>query len=45
MRLLSQNKFADAAREYLNHAEYRSTRNVGVKKRMDWNYNVLRAAG
>jgi hypothetical protein len=44
MRLLSQNKFADAAKEYLNHAEYRSTKNVGVKKRMDWNYNVMKSA-
>lgn len=45
MRLLSQNKFADAAREYLNHGEYRGTRNSGVKKRMDWNAEVFRAAG
>ncbi len=44
MRLLSQNKFADAAKEYLNHAEYRSTKNIGVKKRMQWNYNVLKSA-
>lgn len=45
MNLLSQNKFAQAAREYLNHREYRSTGNTGVKKRMDWNYNVISAAG
>lgn len=44
MKLLSQNKFADAAREYLNHKEYRTTKNQGVKKRMDWNYNVIKSA-
>jgi len=44
MRLLSQNKFADAAKEYLNHREYRTTKNQGVKKRMDWNYNVMKSA-
>lgn len=44
MSLLSQNKFADAAREYLNHREYRTTKNQGVKKRMDWNYNVIKSA-
>ncbi len=45
MNLLSQNKFAQAAREYLNHREYRTSGNAGVKKRMDWNYNVISAAG
>lgn len=45
MKLLSQNKFGDAAKEYLNHAEYRSTKNRGVKNRMDWNATVLKAAG
>ena len=45
MELLSQNKFADAAKEYLNHREYRNTKNRGVKKRMDWNAAVFRAAG
>jgi lysozyme len=44
MTLLSQNKYAQAAREYLNHQEYRTTSNKGVKKRMDWNYNVLKGA-
>jgi hypothetical protein len=44
MRLLSQNKFAEAAKEYLNHREYRTTKNQGVKKRMDWNYNVIKSA-
>jgi len=43
--LLSQNKFAEAGKEYLNHGEYRSTKNRGVKKRMDWNAAVFRAAG
>ena len=45
MSLLNQNKFADAAKEYLNHGEYRSTKNRGVKKRMDWNAAVFKAAG
>lgn len=45
MKLLNQNKFADAAKEYLNHREYRSTNNRGVKKRMDWNAAVFKAAG
>ena len=45
MKLLSQNKFAEAGKEYLNHGEYRSTKNRGVKKRMDWNAAVFRAAG
>jgi hypothetical protein len=45
IELLSKNKFADAASEYLNHREYRSTSNRGVKKRMDWNAAVFRAAG
>lgn len=44
MTLLSQNKFDQAAREYLNHREYRTTKNQGVKKRMDWNYNVIKSA-
>lgn len=44
MSLLSQNKFEQAAREYLNHKEYRTTKNIGVKKRMDWNYNVIKSA-
>jgi len=45
IKLLNQNKFADAAKEYLNHGEYRSTNNRGVKKRMDWNAAVFKAAG
>jgi hypothetical protein len=45
IKLLNQNKFADAAKEYLNHREYRSTNNRGVKKRMDWNAAVFKAAG
>lgn len=44
LSLLSQNKFADAAKEYINHREYRTTKNQGVKKRMDWNYNVIKSA-
>lgn len=45
MALLSQNKFDAAAKEYLNHREYRTTTNRGVKKRMDWNATVFRSAG
>lgn len=45
MKLLDQNKFAAAAREYLNHKEYRTTTNQGVKKRMNWNASVFRSAG
>lgn len=45
MNLLSQNKFRDAAREYLNHREYSSTKNVGVKKRMNWNAELFKNAG
>jgi hypothetical protein len=45
MDLLAQHKFSDAAKEYLNHAEYRTTKNRGVKKRMDWNATVFKSAG
>lgn len=45
MQLLNQNKFDEAAREYLNHREYRTTSNRGVKKRMDWNATVFKNAG
>jgi hypothetical protein len=44
MSLISQNKFGDAAKEYLNHQEYRTTKNRGVKKRMDWNASVFQSA-
>jgi hypothetical protein len=44
MNLLSQNKFGDAAKEYLNHREYRTTKNRGVKKRMDYNAAIFKAA-
>lgn len=45
MKLLDQNKFAAAAKEYLNHREYKTTSNQGVKKRMNWNAAVFKAAG
>jgi hypothetical protein len=45
MKLLSQHKFADAAKEYLNHREYRTTSNQGVKKRMNWNASVFKSGG
>ena len=44
MSLLSQQKYDQAAKEYLNHREYKTTSNKGVKKRMDWNYNVLKGS-
>ena len=44
MALLSQNQFSNAAKEYLNHAEYRTTHNPGVKKRMEWNAAVFKKA-
>lgn len=44
MRLLDQNKFDDAAKEYLNHREYKTTGNKGVKKRMEWNATVFKNA-
>lgn len=42
MALLSQHDFGRAAKEYLNHNEYRTTSNKGVKKRMDWNAKVFK---
>jgi len=44
MILLNQNKFADAAREYLDHREYETTGNKGVKKRMEWNAAIFKNA-
>ena len=44
MHLLSQNQFQKAAQEYLNNNEYRTTRNAGVKKRMEWNAKVFQGA-
>ena len=44
MALLAQNQFDKAAKEYLNHQEYRSTKNTGVKKRMEWNAKVFQGA-
>jgi GH24 family phage-related lysozyme (muramidase) len=41
MDLLAKNQFAQAAKEYLNHNEYRTTSNSGVKKRMEWNAKVF----
>lgn len=38
LKLMNQGKWADAAREYLNHAEYQAAAaDSTVKKRMDWN--------
>lgn len=44
MALLSRNQFALAAKEYLNHEEYKSTSNKGVKRRMEFNADVFRRA-
>ncbi len=44
MSLLAQNQFDKASKEYLNHAEYRTTKNNGVKKRMEWNAAVFSGA-
>jgi hypothetical protein len=44
MTLLAQNQFDKAAKEYLNHQEYRSTKNTGVKKCMEWNAKVFQGA-
>ena len=41
---LAQHKFKEAADEYLNNREYRSTNNRGIKKRMEWNAKVFRGA-
>jgi hypothetical protein len=45
MKLLDQHKFQDAAKEYLNHKEYKTTSNKGVVKRMNWNSAVFRSGG
>jgi hypothetical protein len=45
MKLLDQYKFQDAAKEYLNHKEYKTTTNQGVKKRMNWNASVFKSGG
>jgi hypothetical protein len=45
IELLSKNKFREAAIEYLDHKEYKTTTKQGVKKRMDWNAEVFRSAG
>ena len=38
LKLMNQGKWEDAAREYLNHAEYQAAAaDSTVKKRMDWN--------
>lgn len=44
MEMLAKNQFASAAKEYLNHREYRTTKNPGVKKRMEWNAKVFQGA-
>ena len=44
IRFLGMRDFKQAAKEYLNHKEYRTTTNKGVKKRMDWNAAVFKNA-
>ena len=43
MILLSNHQFAQAAKEYLNHQEYKNTSNRGVKSRMEWNAAVMKS--
>lgn len=45
LKLLNANKFKQAAREYLNNKEYKTTKKRGIKKRMEWNAAVFAAAG
>lgn len=45
MALLSRQQFGDAAKEYLNHQEYRTTKLRGVRDRMNWNAEAIRRAG
>ncbi len=42
--LLNAQRYAEAAKEYLNHKEYRTTSNKGVRKRMEWNAAVIKGA-
>lgn len=42
--LLNAQKFDAAAKEYLNHREYKTTANKGVRKRMEWNAKVMAGA-
>jgi len=44
MALLASHRFGEAAKEYLNHREYKTTSNKGVKKRMEWNAAVINGA-
>jgi hypothetical protein len=44
MSLLSQNKFAEAAIEYLDHREYLSTKSSGIKSRMEYNAELIKTA-
>lgn len=39
---LNKRNFKQAAKEYLNHKEYKTTSNQGVVKRMDWNASIFR---
>lgn len=41
MQHLSNQDFAAAAKEYLNHQEYKNTSSKGVKDRMNWNAKVF----
>ena len=44
IQFLGIRDFKQAAKEYLNHKEYRTTTNKGVKKRMNWNAAVFKNA-
>lgn len=41
VELMKQNKWQEAAKEYINHNEYRSG-DSGVKERMKWNYDKFK---
>ena len=42
IQFISDRNFKQAAREYLNHKEYKTTGNKGVKKRMEWNAAIFK---
>jgi hypothetical protein len=44
IEFLSARNFKQAAREYLNHREYKTTDKAGVKKRMEWNAAIFKNA-
>lgn len=43
MQHLAVNDFGAAAQEYLNHKEYRTTTKKGVKRRMEYNRDIIKS--